>query len=309
MPLNPGYQPIEPPALQIPRTGLVRSAVEVNPRDGDTDRDVPVDGGSRQPAWVGGFGYEPFACDRLSPLPILGCPDPEDDTDDKAAGDNPDLVQFSPYAVFGADECSTLDQSRDRAARARAQLLATESAQIAAEFEAGAVARSFGYDDNFYLAKFGAATNLGDEGAVTALGELELALGDCLSGRRGMIHANRHVTTLWASEGLIRNEQGLLLTQHDTIVVADAGYKGYATQADENTPPALNAALPSVYGTDLVYLLRGNIDEVGDRSSQIDRATNTWTVFVERPAAAYVTPCCVFRVQVDLTNAGVTAGA
>jgi hypothetical protein len=312
VPLNPGYQPIEAPALTIPRGGLVRSAVEAGSSvDEDTGRVGPAEGvGARLPAWTGGFGFEPQSCDIVGPI-AAGC-FAEGSQPEKTPGDNPPVVEYVPFAVLGADACSTLDRSRDREARARAQLLATESFQIAREFWDGAVALDQG-DPNAFLAKNGASTDLGTAGAVQALAELEQALAACLHGQRGMIHATVYTATIWAHAGLIRpTGDGLLLTAMDTIVVADAGYTGSAPGAapdDPPVPPADITAAAAAYGTPIVHLRRGPLMPVGDQVSQIDRATNTWTVIVERHAAAFMPPCCLLRVTVDHTDTGIAAGA
>jgi hypothetical protein len=121
-------------------------------------------------------------------------------------------------------------------------------------------------------------------------------------GQRGMIHAMPYTVALWDAEGLLRVEGGLLLTAQDTIVVSGAGYSGSAPGAgegDDPVPPADVDLAANAYGTGLVYLRRGPIVEIGDRTSQIDRSINDWNVFVERPVAATHAGCCVLTVEVN----------
>lgn len=312
-PLNPGYQPVPAPQLQVPRMGLVRSAVEV---DDELDLDVQAreeafDGGVLQPAWAGGLVFEAMSCETVAPR-ALGC-DIDPTPAPKAAADNPGNVPYEPFLVMGADKCSTMDRTRNRRERARLQLLATESWQIAREVWEGAVARSVNPDlPNAYLAS--STTDVLDAtpvGYVSALAELEAALLDCMHGARGMIHASPYTLTLWAEAGLVRTtDQGIILTTLDTIVVADAGYTGSGPGGDPGDPPepADLAVSAWAYGTGLVHLRRGLIYEVGDETSQIDRATNTWEVFVERPVAAYWSPCCQLGINVDHTGPGASNG-
>lgn len=312
-PMNPGYQPIPAPQLQVPRTGLVRSAVEVNDELGiDVQaREAAFDGGVAQPAWAGGLAFEAMSCETVAPR-ALGC-DIDPPLDPKEAPANPGVVEYEPFLVMGADKCTTMDRTRNRRELARLQLLATESWQIAREVWEGAVARSTTDDlPNAYLAS--AATDVLDAtpvGYVSALAELEAALLDCMHGARGMIHASPYTLTLWAEAGLVRTtDQGIILTTMDTIVVADAGYTGSGPGEDPGDPPepADLAVSAWAYGTGLVHLRRGLIYEVGDETSQINRSTNTWEVFVERPVAAYWSPCCQLGINVDHTGPGASNG-
>lgn len=285
---------VEAPQLTPGRRGLLAAA-------------VPVDNGDGR--WVNGFAFDPETCDQATGIPIF-CDPPGAE---KVAGDNEAIVEYDPWAVLGWDSCSTMQRGRDREGRARRHLLATEGDQIEAELWDGAVALSEGLP-NAYLAS-PAATDLGTAGAVAALAELEQALGDCLHGRRGMIHATLTTATIWQSLGLLRTESGLLLTALDTIVVAGSGYSGSAPgpggtgpDPDDPIPPDDLTAAAFAYATSMIHVRRGEIAVVGDQTSQINRATNDQTVFVERPVAAYWDGCCHFGIEVDHTSSGVTDG-
>lgn len=312
-PTNPGYQPIPAPQLQPPRMGLVRSAVEVDDEltEDVQDREAAFDGGVLQPSWAGGLVFEPASCETTGPRPT-GC-DIDPPLDPKEASDNPGNVEYEPFLVLGSDKCSVMDRARDRRERARLQLIATESWQIAREVWEGGVARSTDPDaPNLYLAS--AATDVlsaAPLGFVSALALLEQSLLDCMHGARGMIHASPYTVTLWDQAGLVRTtDQGIILTALDTIVVADAGYTGSGPGEDpgDAPEPADLAVSGWAYGTGLVHLRRGLIYEVGDETSQIDRATNSWEVFVERPVAAYWSPCCQLGVNVSHTSDGTGGG-
>lgn len=299
--LTPGYQPIVEPGLRIPEMGLVRSAVEdAPPDDSGQPQAAGVDG--TDPRWVGGFVFVPNSCAAAQAIAI-GCDlsDFDDDRTHKAASDNPDNVEYQPFAVVGGDSCSALDKNRDRLGRARAQLLATESYQIARELWRGDLARAGGWPNPFLTDP--AATDLGTHGPVHALAALEQFIVECLHGQRGMIHCTPYTASLWMATYALRVEQNLLLTALGTIVVADAGYDGSAPDASDPTPPSDINDSANAYATPIVHLMRGTVTEVGDMTSQIDRSVNDWTVFVERPVAATWGGCCLGTVAVDHTAA------
>jgi hypothetical protein len=296
--LIPGYQPVDAPTAQVPRSGLIRSAIEVP--EGDE-------------RWVGGFTYEPESCDPALAVAITCDPgdvDPEDPV--KVPGDNPLAEEYVPWAVVGRDRCSALQRDRDRRGRAERQLRATESFQMERELELGSIARAESLP-NRYLAQADIVTELASAGATIALAALEDALAECLHGARGMIHATVFTATVWNALGLLRTtDQGILLTANDSIVVAGSGYTGAGPGADAGDAPVAPADIRAAawaYGTGLVYVRRGQIVEVGDARSQVDRATNTWTTFVERPVAAIFDRCCVIGIEVDHTNSGVGDGS
>lgn len=271
---------LEAPPSAPGRHGLIASAVEVPPGD---------------ERWVNGFGFDPESCDPAA-LVAIGC---APGGDAKPVAGLPPLVEYEPFMVIGSDRCAMFDQGRDRDGRARRHLLATESHQLEAEFWDGALARAEPLP-NLYLAKTGADA-LGSGGPVAALARLEQALGECLHGQRGMIHATLTTVSFWMAAGVLRVEGGLLLTALDTIVVAGSGYSGSAPGAAP-VPPADLAAAATAYGTGLVYVRRGAIFAPDDasRASRVDRTVNTETTYVERPIAAVTSGCC--RVSVTVTH-------
>lgn len=279
-------QRVEAPQLAPGRRGLLAAAVELTEPD---------------ERWVGGFAYEAESCDAAQALPIYCDPGQGTDGYVKEPGESGGIVEYDPFAVIGADFCTTLDRGRDREGRARRQLLATESYQIERELWDGAIAQGEG-NDNAYLAKEGEATELGTAGVAASLAALEQGLAECLHGQRGMIHATPYTVSLWNAEGLLRVDGGLLLTALDTIVVAGSGYSGSAP-GDPPVPPADLDDAANAYATGMVYVRRSPISVVGDAVSHIDRARNDETVFVERAVAATFS-CCLLTVIVDHTTGG-----
>lgn len=251
--------------------------------------------------WVGGFAYEPLACGVIGPRPIV-CEDTEKPSDvDPAA-----IREYDPIYLLGADVCSTLDRGRDRIERAQQNLLATQSHQAEREFWDGVATRAATPNlGNAYLAEGGASDAVSSTPVpfVNALAELDQALAECLHGTQGMIHATPLTVSLWYAAGLLRVEGQRLLTAMDTIVVTGSGYSGSAPGAqagDPPVPPADLSAGATAYGTGLVYSRLGSTNRIGETAvSEIDRATNTQTVLVERPAAITFAGCCLLSIPVD----------
>lgn len=278
---------VEPPALAPGRRGLIAAAIEVIEPD---------------ERWVNGFAYEAETCDPAQAIPIYCEPLPDGDGYSKEPGASGGIIEYDPFSVVGADKCTTLDRARDRVGRARRQLIATEGYQIEREFWDGAIATAEGYPNPFLADA--STTDLGSDDQVGALGKLEQALGECLHGQRGMIHATLTTVTYWNQANLLRFDGNLILTALDTIVVTGPGYSGSAPGSPP-TPPASVAAAAYAYGTGLVYLRRGPMFPVddGNEASTVDRQLNDQTVFVERAVAAVAAGCCTIGIEVVHANA------
>jgi len=257
-----------------------------------------------QPRWVNGFTFGADSCDALDPTAISCIGNPGD----KGAPDNPDSVVVDAFLTFGADQCSSMDNSRQREARARRNLLATESWQIEREFFDGIATKSTTPDGpSPYLTREDSGTPLADDvtgggtalAATRALAHLEQELLSCLHGQRGVIHAIPELVTLWQAGGALRLEGNTILTVLDTIIVAGSGYSGNAPGG-----AGADAGETWAYGTGLVYLRQANIidPDVTTPYARVDRDHNTTTWRVERPNAVYFAPCCVLAVNASLTT-------
>lgn len=264
--------------------------------DADALDAIPVD-----PVWANGFTFLADSCDALDPIGIecFG-------TIEKDVVENPDLVSVAPFLTTGTDQCSTLDNGRDRAGRAKRNLLATESWQIEREFFDGAATKSVdasGPWPNPFLTDGVTATNVTGGGAALAatraLATMERALMDCLHGQRSVIHATPDLVTLWNAGGALHLEGNTILTVCDSIVVPGSGYSGNAPDGTDHA-----AGESWCYGTGLVYLRQGNIFDPAEMepASRVDRGTNLTTWRVERENAIYYAPCCVLAVKSSLTT-------
>lgn len=253
--------------------------------------------------WVNGFSYYSDSCDAADPMQIrcLGSPA------DKIPVDNPDAVPYRPFLTFGTDRCSTMDNARPRQARARRNLIATESWQIEREFFDGVATidnagETLSDVPNPFMTDGATAVDVTGAtplGPMHALARIEAELMSCLHGQRTMIHATPDLVTLWNAGGGLRLEGNTLLTTAcDSIVVPGAGYSG-------NSPAgaAATAGTSWCYGTGIVYLLQGPILDPADQNaaSRVDRDANITTWIAERPNAVLYSPCCVVAVHADLT--------
>lgn len=252
-----------------------------------------------------GFNYVPEGCGSV----LTGHHDPCRESDEKPIPDNLAVVEAWPFNLVAGDKCSSWElNERDWQGRATRQLLASQSFQVARELWGGAQAQAMADDvptddvPNRWLASEAAdtLTTPGDATSPTdALASLEYALGQCLHGGRGLIHATLHAVTYWWGEDLLRREGNQLLTALDTIVIADAGYDGSGPNGEEAQDGSQWA-----YGTGAVTARLGPVRTVPSSAETarqgLDRATNTVEVLAERAAAVGFEPCCHVAVEIDL---------
>lgn len=275
---------VEAPYALPPRVGLLPTMAAVQGEDtyrGATDR------------WGAGFAFAPEGCGSVGVQNPCG-------GGSKDIDDNPAIVEAEPIALWAGDKCSPM-QARDYAARARRQLAAAESYQLANELWNGTLAKSEtlpgggDWPNQYLTSESSDVLTSGPTSPTDALAMLEYALGDCAHGARGVIHATRHAATYWQALNLLRREGNLLLTAFDTIVIADAGYGGagpYGTAEDGSQ---------WAYATGMLQVRLGPIDVIGsDVSQQVDRSVNTVEVIAERLGSVAWDGCCHLAVELDL---------
>jgi hypothetical protein len=270
--------PTEAPLAQPPRVGLLPT----------------LSGGTVvSDARTVGFTFDPENCGESG----VGNPELCNTDNDKPIPDNPDVIEAEPFYIWAGDKCSPQRLSRDWQGRARRQLAATESYQVARELWRGDEAQTNGWPNRYLAHEDSDVVTSGPTSATDALARLEYALGDCVHGARGMVHATRHAVTYWHQLGLVRREGNLLLTIHDTLVVPDAGYDGSGPNgqaADEDSQWA--------YATGMVIARLGPEQVVpdGPLAQAVDRATNTVEYRAERLAAVGWDGCCHLAAELDL---------
>ena len=242
-----------------------------------------------------GFAFSPEGCGESGTDPGVPCTAP-DSTRDPAA--NPATVEAWPFRVWTSDECSPWELGRDWRGRARRQLDAVSSFQVARELWTGTEAQAQSAPTPFLASPDSDVVTAGPTSPTDALAVLEYALGQCRHGARGVIHATRHAATYWAQLGLLRREGAQILTYLDSIVVADAGYDG--------SGPDGQAAVDGsqwAYATSVPVVRLGAerlIPDADDLTAALNRSTNTVTYFAERSAAVAFDPCCHLAAELDL---------
>lgn len=269
--------PVTAPPAQPPRYGLVPAAPTVE--DGDL-------------RWTGGLIFDPEQC-GVGGAVAMECAGSVGTAIDPAR--SPANVEADPFAVWAGDECSTIGfAARDWEGRARRQLLATESFQVASELWTGTLRDSAGLVNRALVDADSDTVTDGPTSVTGAIACLEYALGRALQGRRGMIHVTTQLLTYMQALRLVEVAGGLVTTALGTVVVADAGYDGSGPGGD----PA--GASQWAYATSMLQLRLGPVEVIGDEVSQIDRSVNTRSVVAVRPVAVQWDECAHIAAEVDL---------
>lgn len=331
---------VDPRPIRPPTMGLVASAnnvvdgsdfdlnERVNPSDvisetasgaADLISGGPAPGDMEYPArsapirWINGFAYRPEVCNGGGTLDhdatSLNAPSPIAAEIDV----RPFLVEGSDVrSTFGTPDPPTFAEAR---AFARRQLLACESKQIARVLWTGKLT-SGALSTNRYLADSNVSLVEGDRllGWTTALAALERAIKAGTCGQQGMIHARADTVSIWDQGGALRRVGNLILTIHDTIVVADAGYDGSAPAATTvGLDPNHAGVVPSTdsawaYATTVIDLRRSDFITPQTVLERTNQSTNTLTTF-ERRVAAATWGCLQAGVHVDHLNSISTTGS
>jgi hypothetical protein len=260
--------------------GLVAAAVRPDP----------------EPArWEQGLAWIPERCATDYEL-VPWCGDP-------AGGytpPRPGAAYYRPVALRIADQCSTLNGPVDyervrRVADAQAPWI------IARELWDGAGSAADPYTlpsggspvSNAYLASTDAQIVGGS--ATTAhpgLGRLEQAAMEATHGQPVMIHVP--LVILPELSFALRVVNNTLYSHAGNVIVADAGYPG--------TGPNGQTAGATVwmYATPPVSVLMSPWDLAENDTWQVDRATNTRTVWATRLFAATFDPCALFATEITV---------
>lgn len=275
-------EPIAAPPARPPRFGLIASA--------------PVgDGGGAR--WQHGFAFQPEGCGAGGRVTV-DCAGTSDVLDSTPGPGNED---GEPFAVWASDECSTFGfESRDWQGRARRQLAAIESYEIANELWTG----DLNLPGVVSLADPTADTLTAagqPKGAVDALGLLEQGLAQCNKGRQGMVHVTPLLLTHLVTNDSVRLDGTTYITPNGHIVVPDAGYPGTGPNGEAA------GATQWAYATSFVQVMLGPVDvipasmtDARQLAQSMDRAVNSIVVYAERLAAWQWDHCCHVAVQVDL---------
>lgn len=286
-------QAVDAPPARPPRYSLLIAA-------------PTVDDGAR---WQAGVEFAPEGCGNGGRVAVdcIGGTDPLD------PDENPDWVTSDGFAVWAADQCSTFGRAaRDYAGRARRQLEATQSFQIAEEVWGGSLVGQpvlLGapgtVNENRPLTDVASdRVTSSAETAVEALGLVVGALGKCGEGRQGMIHVTPQVLQHLVNESSVYRDGGLWYSAMGHLIVADDGYDG-------SGPGGVPAGSTQwIYGTSMMAVRLGELEiyprlpEAGaneiDWPAAVDPATNLVTVIAQRLALVQWDRCCHVAAEVDV---------
>lgn len=278
---DPMLTPITPPLAEEPRPGSGALLPTLGRAVTNVEEDRLV-----------GFTFNPENCGESGTIGV----DPCVAASNKAIPDNEPIVAAWPFGIWAGDKCSPTELGRDWRGRARRQLAATRSYQVARELWTGAEADDAGAP-NRRLADVDSDVLTDDATSPTdALARLEQGLADCIKGARGVIHATRHAATFWAQLGLLRREGNQLLTFLDTIVIADAGYDGSGPDGQAATDGSQWA-----YATGMPIVRLGPESTFPENMAQAtNRSTNMVEFRAEQKAAVSWDGCCHLAVELEL---------
>jgi len=282
--------PVPAPQARPPQYGLLAAAPTVD----DPDLRVLAGGWSFQPEGCGLSGRDAVAC--AGNVGVM----------DVAAG--PEVVNGEAVWVWAGDECSSFGfTARDWQGRARRQLAATESYELADELWSGTVTTGEDPDlDNRFLAMPGANSDTvttGPTAVGSALACAEQALAEALKGQQGMVHVTPQVLSHLAGEQRIVRSGNVWTTPMGHIVVADAGYDGSGpggAAADANgqwlyATPMIQVRLGPV------EVIPGSLQDAQSLAQALDRGVNTITVIAGRLAGfQWANECAHIAAQVDV---------
>lgn len=248
--------------------------------------------------WEAGAKWRPEQIGGGGVVPLDGCGDTGDGL---GTATNPKNTTAEPFVVWAEDHCSLMSGTRaneEYEARARRQLAATESFSVAREFQIGTL-RDLDSLANIAL-KDATVIHPGAIDPLTAVAELEGALGETFKGRRGMIHVSPTVMTILHATYVLERAGQKWITAQGTIVCSDAGYTHEADgflYAYASGPVAVRLGavdVPAPFGT----------------LGTIDRTVNDVKLYAQRLALVQVDSViadtvgsgsadAIFKVQLD----------
>lgn len=270
---------VEVPAPAAPRFGL-ESVITWLP--------------SGDPKVFMGVQFQAGRCDAARLTSALQCDDGESPFGvPKESARTYDLIQASPFAIYGEDECNPVGRSTSEAfERARRHLETGRGRAIerAVQFgEAGNEPTLVG--DSVDITPAGGAVSLRD-----AIGRAEQYLAENYGGI-GVLHMDRRTVAHAMTDGLIFVVGDQLQTVFGTLVAAGGGYDlAVGPGEDPDESPAVGHW---IYVTGAVYGWRSDVEDVpGTYSGSINTGTNTQIVLAEQ-VFVVAWECVSAAIQVD----------
>lgn len=198
---------------------------------------------------------------------------------------NEALAYGDPFAVYAESHCSAMGfETGEFEERARDQLLAVQSALVAAELERGALAAASDLD-NIWLTKAPAIVGVPSAQAVAlALGDIEMGLAHVWGGRNGQVHVSPAILTALVAAQVLTFQGQKWLTPMGNLVVADAGYTGAKPDTGQSgsTNQWMYGTAPIRYRLSEVMLNPGSLPEALHEA--MSRSTNDITLYAQRLA-------------------------
>lgn len=261
--------------------------------------------------WEAGFEFAPEGCGSSGRTAVdcFGGTEPLD------PDDNPEVVGGEPFAVWAADRCSTFGyRARDYLGRARRQLAATESFQVAEEFWEGSLngEPSLGgqvIDNRPLVDPTSDTLTDGPMSPTGALALLVAGLGRCGMGRQGMIHVTPQVLEHLVAVQAIYRDGASWYSAMGHLVVADDGYTGAGPGADGGVPASSSQW---IYATSMVRIRLSPVQTVPAELPEgapdpagwpvaVDPRSNEVLVIAQRLAAVTWDECCHLAAEVNLS--------
>lgn len=289
---------VQAPTPRAPQYGLIAAA-------------PAVDSNAPDFRLVNGWAFLPEGCGSSGKLSV----ECEGNTAEMSSGlASPDAVEGEPVFIFAEDRCSTIGfQSRDWLGRARRQLAAILSYELADELWNGTVSLADGLV-NRTLAGVAAESDTLTAGGVTplaALGCITEGLAVTLKGQQGMVHVTPQMLQHLAADSIVTRQGNLWVTAMGHIVVADAGYSG-------DGPGGVAAgATQWIYGTPMlrvrlgtVETIPGSLDDARSLAQALDYPVNTMAVFAGQLAGVqWDNVCSHLAAEVTLPICALGGGA
>jgi len=279
--------PVTAPTPRPPVYGLIAAAPIVN------DPDL---------RWAGGWEFEPEGCgeggkDSIACAGNVAAMSP-------AA--SPAIIQGDPIWIWAGDTCSTMGSGeRDWMGRARRQLAAIESFELADELWDGTVTTADSLANRFLAGPAGDSDTVtnGPTAVTPALACVEAGLAAGLKGAQGMVHVTPQVLTHLAAADLVTLQGIQWVTPNGHIVVADAGYSG-------DGPGAVPASTTSqwIFGTPIIQVrlgpvetIPGSLDDARNLAAAMNRGINDITVIAGRIAGfQWTNECAQIAAEVNV---------
>lgn len=294
----PMPNPVDAPAIEPPRSGLVPAADALGRIHEIADSQFGLGGITYRPETTGSARARSNSTDNEG-----SDVNADPDEDDKGG-----LVAAYPVVLSVEETCSAFGwQAQDFVGRATRRLNALGGKILEREFWTGEVAKADGLDPDVYqwLAQERVAASGGvpAHGAVDltpaggaldprhALGELEDAIGGIGTGA-GFLHMSRRMGILMPD----RWTEGPIITWPDSIVAVGAGYPGVGP---DGTPPPPGEEW--IYATNLVDIWLGEPHVFPDNLAEaLDRQKNTISYKAERLGAASWDGNAHFAIRVTI---------